>query len=267
MPTDDQNLKPSRMLRAALKIVIDAITVPFARGQATSFMVAGQSISGCFYYPRSNGNSPGVLLLPTAIGLTPHEHAFAARLARAGYTAFVIAYTRRTSGRAVMNNESQRKHLEQIVVAGWHVLQSNARVDATRTAVIGFSLGGYFATYLASALKEFAPKAVTVYYGMYALAGSELIRLRTPLLLLQGEEDDDDFVTNAKRIEEIAVRDEKPWEVVLYPGTAHQFDLFEPGGAAARDSWERTVTFLRQHLGPSRFKEANQAEPALKDDV
>ena len=253
------------MLRAALKIVTDAISVPFARRQATSFMVAGQSISGCFYYPRSNGETPGVLLLPTAMGLTPHEHAFAARLARAGYTTFVIAYSKRTTGRAVINNDARRMHLEQIVAAGWRVLQDNARIDATRTAVIGLSLGGYFAIYLAYAVKEFAPKAVAVYYGMYELAGSELMQLRTPLLLLQGENDDDDFVTNAKRVQEIAIRDEKPWEVVFYPGTEHQFDLFEPGGSSARDAWERTVRFLREHLGPSTLKEANKAEAALKD--
>ena len=267
MPTDMQNLTPRRMLRAALKIAIDAISVPFARRRASSFTVAGQSISGCFYYPRSDGKTPGVLLLPTATGLTPHEHAFAARLARAGYTTLVIAYSKRTTGRAVINNDARRKHLEQIVAAGWRVLQGDARVDATRTAVIGLSLGGYFAIYLASAVKEFAPKAVAVYYGTYELAGSELMQLRTPLLLLQGENDDDDFVTNAKRVQEIAIRDEKPWEVVFYPGADHQFDLFQPGGSSARNAWSRTVRFLRQHLGSSTLEEANKAEAVLKGGV
>ena len=116
--------------------------------------------------------------------------------------------------------------------------------------MIGLSLGGYFAVYLGTALKEFAPRAMAIYYGMYALAGSELMRSRAPLLLLQGQDDEADFVTSAQRVQEIAVRDKRPWEVVFYPGTAHQFDLFEPGGVAARDAWERTVKFLRQHLAP-----------------
>jgi dipeptidyl aminopeptidase/acylaminoacyl peptidase len=90
-----------------------------------------------------------------------------------------------------------------------------------------------------------------VYYGMYALAGSNLAYLRAPLLILQGENDSEDFVTNAKRVEEISSRDDKPWEVVLYPNTGHQFDLFESGGAAARDAWERTVRFLRRYLSSS----------------
>ena len=257
MPTDEPKLMIRHTFRAALKMVINAISVPFARREAASFTVAGQSVSGCFYYPHSKGKNPGVLLLPTATGLTPHEHAFAARLAREGYTTLVIAYTKRTTGRAVMSNDAQRRHLEQIVVAGWRVLQTNPSVDATNTAVIGLSLGGYFAVYLGTALKEAAPKAVAIYYGMYALAGTELMRGRVPLLILQGENDDDDFVANAKRVQEIAVRDEKPWDVVFYPGTGHQFDLFQPRGASARDAWERTVRFFSQQLGPSTLREAD----------
>ena len=256
MPKDEQNPTPrqvrraalKQLLRAALKVGIDAVSVRFARRQAVSFTGVGQSISGCFYYPRSDGKTPGVLLLPTAMGLTPHEHAMASRLARAGFTTLVIAYSKRTTG-AVVNDDLRRKHFEQIVAAGWRALQSDATVDATRAAVIGLSLGGYFAIHLAAAVKEFPPKAVAVYYGMYALAGSELMRLGSPLLLLHGEDDGADFLTNAKRVQELAVRDERPWEVVFYPGTGHQFDLFETGGAAARDSWERTVRFLRQHMG------------------
>ena len=240
-----------RWLRGAITNAIEAVSTLFTRRHATSFEVAGQKISACFYYPRAAGGTPGVLLLPTATGLTPHEHALAARLARAGFTTLVIGYTKRTTGRAVINNEPRRKHIEQIVAAGWRVLQSEATVDPARTTVLGLSLGGYFATYLGAAVKELAPKAVAIYYGMYERAGSDLMRVRTPLLLLQGEDDDPEFVTNARRVQELAIRDGKPWEAVLYPGTGHQFDLFESGSPAARNAWERTVAFLRQHSAPA----------------
>jgi dienelactone hydrolase len=272
MPTDELKLTPrqvrraalKQLLRAALKVAIDALSVRFARRQAVSFTGAGQSIRGWFYHPRSDGKGPGLLLLPTAMGLTPHDHAFAARLARAGFTTLVIAYSERTTG-AVINDDLRRRHLEQIVVAGWRLLQNNGTVDATRTAVIGLSLGGYFAIHLAAAVNEFPPKAVAIYYGMYALAGSDLMRLHAPLLLLQGEDDDTYFVTNAKRLQEVAVRGGRPWQAVSYPDTGHQFDLFEPGGAAARDAWERTVEFLRHHLEPTALNAANKAEAAPKD--
>ncbi len=247
MPPNDPGPTLRQLLRAVFKIAGDAISVRFARREPIRFKSAGESIRGCFYYPRSDSKAPGILLLPTAFGLTPHEHAFAARLAREGYTTLVIAYSKRTTGQ-VVKNELRRKHLERIVVSGWRVLHGNPLVDADHTAVIGLSLGGYFATCIAIAVKEVAPKAVAIYYGTYASAGSDLSNLRVPLLILQGESDSEEFVTNAKIVREISIRDEKPWEVVLYPGTGHQFDLFEPSSSAARDAWERTVRFLREHL-------------------
>jgi dienelactone hydrolase len=246
--SDDHNPTLRQILHAAIKICADAISVRFRRRKPIKFTSAGQSIRGCFYYPHSEGKAPGVLLLPTAFGLTPHEHAFAARLAREGYTTLVIAYSKRTTGVAVIENEIRRKNLEQIAVHGWRVLQEDPKVDSVNTAVIGLSLGGYFAMYIATTIKELAPKAVAVYYGTYALAGSNLGYLRAPLLILQGENDSQDFVANAKRVQEISSRDDKPWEVVLYSNTGHQFDLFESGGDAARDAWERTIKFLRLHL-------------------
>ena len=252
MSTAEPDLTPRLMLgqilRAALKMAKDAVSVRFASRQAVSFTIAGQAISGYFYYAKSETRAPGVLLLSTAAGLTPHEHALAARLARVGFTTLVIRYTRRTSGRAVMKNEARRKQLEQIVLGGWRALRNNDRVDDARTAVLGLSLGGYFAAYLATAIKDFAPRAVVIYYGMYATAGSALMQTTVPLLLLQGESDDQDFISNAQRVSEIAARDGKPWQVSFYPATGHQFDLFDPRGASARDAWERTLRFLREQL-------------------
>jgi len=237
-----------QIIHAAIKICADAVSIRFKRRRPINFISAGQSIQGCFYYPHSDGKAPGVLLLPTAVGLTPHEHAFAARLAREGYTTLVIAYSKRTTGASVIDNELRRKNLEQICGDGWRVLQEDPKVDPANTAVIGLSLGGYFAMHIATTVKGFTPKAVAVYYGMYALAGSNLSHLRAPLLILQGENDSRDFVANAKRVQEISSRDDKAWEVVLYTNTVHQFDLFQSGGDAARDAWERTVRFLRRHL-------------------
>jgi dienelactone hydrolase len=189
------------------------------------------------------------------MGLTPHEHAIAARLAREGYTTLVLGYTKRTSGAAVIRNEQLRKLLEQTVVRGWRILQEDPMADANHTAVIGFSLGGYFATYVATAVKESPPKAVVNYYGVYALAEPQITPLRTPLLVLQGENDEVEFVNNARRLKAGLRCNEKVCEVVFYPAAGHQFDLFEPGSAATRDAWERTVRFLRQHLSSATTQE------------
>ena len=248
---DDHNPTLRQIFRASLKIAADAVAVRFKQRKTITFGSAGQTISGCFYYPESKGRAPGILLLPTAFGLTPHEHSFAARLAQEGYTTLVIAYSKRITGIAVMESELIRKNLEQVALGGWRVLLEDPLVDADNCAVIGLSLGGYLAMHIATSVKDFGPKAVAVYYGMYALAGSNLPFLRCPLLILQGENDTEDFVENARRVQALSIRDDEPWEVVLYPKTGHQFDLFESGGAAARDAWERTVKFLRRYLSSS----------------
>src|SRR5262249_23322879 len=155
--------------QAALAMARDRVTMTFARKKKViTYSCAGQNISGTIYYPKSDSKAPAVLLLPTAAGLTPHEHAMAARLAREGYTTLALAYTKRTTG-AVAKDKRTRWPLEQVVVRGWLALQEDQMADRNRAAVIGLSLGGYFATYLASVVKECAPKAIVIYYGVYVL--------------------------------------------------------------------------------------------------
>src|SRR5262245_62950406 len=100
-----------------------------------------------------------------------------------------LGYTKRTTG-AVVKDEQLRKHLEQIVLRGWRTLLADPSADGSRAAVIGFSLGGYFATYIATADTECGPKAGVIYYGVYAVAEGQRAPLRTPLLVLQGNDDD-----------------------------------------------------------------------------
>jgi dienelactone hydrolase len=257
MPKGEPNPTFRQILRAALKIARESLALPFHRRKSIKFMSGGQRIHACFYYARSNTTKHGILLLPTAFGLTPHEHAFAARLAREGYTTLVVGYSKRTTG-AVIKDDLRRQNLEQIVLHSWQVLQSDPMVDADHTAVIGLSLGGYFAVNIATTVREFEPRAVVVYYGMYPLEPSKAANLRAPLLVLQGEDDYGDFVVNAKRVTEMSARSERSWEVVFYPGTGHQFDLFESGGAAAHDAWKRTVEFLGRNVGPSALNARKQ---------
>jgi len=243
------------IFRAVLTMIGDTIRMTFARKKKViSYASAGQHISGTIYYPKSDSPAPSVLLLPTAMGLTPHEHAIAARLAREGYITLALAYTKRTTGAAVVKNEQLRRLLEQIVARGWGMLHADPMADSNYAAVIGFSLGGYFATYIATSAKESPPKAVVNYYGVYALAEPQVATLRTPLLVLQGENDEAEFVNNAKRLKEGSGCNERACKVVFYPDTGHQFDLFEPNSAATRDAWERTLSFLSQHLKPSTIK-------------
>jgi dienelactone hydrolase len=226
----------------------DTIRLIFTRNKKDiRYEVAGQQISGTIYYPRSDTAAPAVLILPTTMGLTPHEHVMASRLAREGFTTLALGYlghARRTTG-AVVKNEQMRTHLEQVALLGWRKLLADPMADRTRAAVIGFSLGGYFATYIATADPKYQPKAGVIYYGVYPGAEGHQATLRTPLLVLQGETDDAEFVNNAKILKE---RHSELCEVIFYPETGHQFDLFESNTAATKDAWKQTVKFLKEHL-------------------
>jgi carboxymethylenebutenolidase len=237
-------------IRGTLELALDTVAMPFSRKRAIQYTSAGQKIHGAIYHPNGDSRVPAVLLLPTAFGFTPHEHGMASRLAREGFSTLVIAYSKRTTGAVVRDNE-RRAQLELIVLDGWRALRTDPRVDANRSAVIGLSLGGYFGIHVATEVAEVAPSAVVVYYGVYDFPESAVARLRAPLLILQGDDDYTDFVTNAKRVRELSLRHGKACELVLYPGAGHQFDLFAPGSAATRDAWARTVAFLWRHLGPS----------------
>lgn len=233
------------IFRPVLTMVADSIKITFVRNKKrVSYEVAGQNISGTIYYPKSNKIAAAILILPTAMGLTPHEHVMAARLAREGFTTLALAYTKRTTG-ALIKDEQLRRHLGQIVLRGWRTLLADPMADGGRAAVIGFSLGGYFATYIATTDAECPPKAVVIYYGVYAVAEGHQVPLRTPFLVLQGEIDDAEFVSNAKALKD---RHSELCEVVFYPDTSHQFDLFEPNSAATSDAWERTVNFMKEQL-------------------
>jgi dienelactone hydrolase len=233
-----------QLVSAALTMLRDNREMKRAGGKPVQYTSNGQSIQGTIYYPVEENAAPGVVLLHTASGLTPHEHAMAARLAREGCTVLVIAYSKRTTG-AVIRDDAQRRQMEQITADGLRFLQADARVDANRTAVIGFSLGGYFALRLAAMSEGVPPKKAIVYYGVYPQAESLETGLRARVLILQGESDSADFVANAKKFRELARAQGKACELILYAAAGHQFDLFEAKSAAAQDAWRRTLLEIR----------------------
>ncbi len=236
------------LLRALGTLALDALAALRAPKEPFTCLCAGRTTRGTLYRPDAGGAAPAVLVLHTASGVTPHEHAIAARLARRGFAALVVAYSKRTTG-AVLNDDARRRELELAVEEAWRALRQDPRVAADRVAVMGFSLGGYFATHLGGLPPEAAPRAVVVYYGMYPQVESLHGRLTSPLLILQGDRDSPDFVANAARARAALPTGSYACELVTYPGAGHQFDLFRPRSQATRDAWARSLAFLERHIG------------------
>lgn len=185
--------------------------------------------------PRS-----GVLLLHTARGLTMHDRAIARRLARSGFAVMTLQYSVRTRGEITRDDEACRR-IDRICAEAFDRLRRDEAVSQANPAVLGLSLGGYFAMRLAAAQTRLAPRRVVVWYGVYPSALSLLPRLRSPLLIVQGTRDAAAFVQSAEAAASLAP---DRVELLKCQGLRHQFDVFQPLSRGAQHAWQRTVEFL-----------------------
>lgn len=239
------HLSLGHRLTGVSRLLLDGVgNARAARPRVCGFASSGRQIRAWLYHGRAQ--APGVLLLHTAWGLSAHERAFARRLAEAGFACMVVSYTSMTSGGGVLADIARRKFLEGVAADALEHLRVQPEVDASRVAVIGFSLGGYFALHLVAGRTP--PQAAVVYYGVYPAAEAFMPTLSVPLLVLQGERDDPAFVQAAASAAQVAAANGRSCELITYAGAVHQFDLFQPYGQPARDAWARTCAFMGRHL-------------------
>jgi carboxymethylenebutenolidase len=119
-----------------------------------------------------------------------------------------------------------------------------------KIGVVGFCMGGALALYTAT--KNDKIGASVVFYGGHPKVKPDLPNLGAPVLGLYAEKDD--FVTPESVHElEREVKDlGKQIEVKIYADVDHAFfndtrpEVYN--AEAATDAWQRTITFLREHL-------------------
>jgi carboxymethylenebutenolidase len=112
-------------------------------------------------------------------------------------------------------------------------------------AVMGFSLGAYYALDLAAAAPEHI-RAVVIFYGTGV---DDHGNSRAAYLGHFAENDEFEPQANVDELEDSLRRAGRPVTFHIYPGTGHWF--FEPdrpayNHAAASLAWDRTLTFLKR---------------------
>ncbi len=199
--------------------------------------------------PPVKGN--GVLVLHAWWGLNDTIKAFCKRLAQAGFVAFApdlyhgkvaedIAGAE-TLGKALDANYLQAK--AEIAEAA-RFLNERAGQAGRGLAVIGFSLGAYYALDLAAADPEHI-RSVVIFYGT---GGGDFSSSRAAYLGHFAENDEFEPQSNVDDLEASLRRAGRPVTFYRYSGTGHWF--FEPdrtqayNPAAASLAWDRTLAFL-----------------------
>ena len=195
------------------------------------------------------GTGDPVLVLHAWWGLNDTMRAFCTRLANSGFVSFAPdlyhgAITDTIAGAEALSNglDAERARADIREAAGF--LVQRAGPSGRGLAVIGFSLGAYFALDLSAADPE-RVRSVVVFYGT---GPADYRRSRAAYLGHFAETDGYEPQSNVDGLE-AALRDAgRPVTFHRYAGTGHWF--FEPDrehayqAAAARLSWDRTLAFL-----------------------
>jgi carboxymethylenebutenolidase len=210
-----------------------------------------QSARGYLATPEA-GEGPGVLVLHAWWGLNDTMRTVCTRLAEAGFVAFAPDLYHGKLADTIADAETLGKALDA------NHLQAKAEIaDATRflgerashaeggLAVIGFSLGAYYALDLAAA----APEQVSSVVIFYGTGDDDFSNSRAAYLGHFAENDPYEPQSNVDDLEQSLLRAGRQVTFYRYPGTGHWF--FEPdrsqayNQAAASLAWNRTLAFLR----------------------
>lgn len=213
-----------------------------------------QTARGYLVLPE-RGAGPGVLVLHAWWGLNDTIRAVCTRLAAAGFVAFApdlyhgkVADT--IADAEILGQALDARHLQARaeIAAATRFLGEHTGQAGSGLAVIGFSLGAYYALDLAAADPDHI-RSVVLFYGT---GDGDFSASRAAYLGHFAEHDPYEPQANVDALEEYLQRVGRPVTFYRYPGTGHWF--FEPdrtdayNQAAATLAWERTLTFLRNSL-------------------
>lgn len=199
------------------------------------------------------GSGQPVLVLHAWWGLNDTIKAFCLRLAASGFAVFAPdLYHGKVTNQiseaealvTALDRDVERARADVAQAARY--LQSRAGSGETGVAVIGFSLGAFYALDLSVREPE-AVRAVVLFYGT---GPADVTRSKAAYLGHFAENDPYEPRSNVDALERGLAGAGRSVTFHHYPGTGHWFfepdraDAYNP--AAADLAWERTLDFLKQ---------------------
>jgi carboxymethylenebutenolidase len=202
----------------------------------------------------AGGRGEPVLVLHAWWGLNDAVKAFCDRLAESGFVAFAPdlyrgKVTDTIPGAEALGGALDSDRAKRDVANAARFLGEHAGRGDRGIAVVGFSLGAYFALDLSIADPE-RVRHVVVFYGT---GPTDFSGSMASYLGHFAENDPFEPSASVAALEQALQRVGRPVSIHRYPGTGHWF--FEPDrtdafhAEAAGLAWERTLSFLRRWSG------------------
>ncbi len=230
---------------AVSTIITSEIPVPRADGKGI--------MQSYLARPEGAGPFPAVVVIHEIFGLNDNIREIARNFAEEGYAALAVdLFYGRNRTLCIMQAfygilvRPLSNPLLTDLKSSMDFLRAQPAVDAKRIGAVGFCMGGGYALQLA--VTDQGMKAASVFYGGNPKP-LEVFAKSCPII---GSYPDKDFTTQAARDLEAALNQYQiPHDIKIYDNTQHSFvsrqrTLFEV--EAAKDSWQRMLSFFREHL-------------------
>lgn len=210
-----------------------------------------------YYLIRPSSDPKGcVLVLHAWWGLTPFFKGFCDRLAAEGFLTLApdlydgkTALTREEADK--LRKKMGKAKATAYILDSLDALRNSASLHQGKIGLIGFSLGAYWALWLAES-RPADIAAVTLFYGT---RGGEYLNGNMAFQGHFAETDEFEPASSVKSLERTLRKAGKSHEFHFYPNTRHWFFESNQVGyydeVASQLSWQRTVAFLKSHLVPA----------------
>lgn len=199
---------------------------------------------------------PAVIMIHEWWGLNDNVRAQADRLAAAGYIVFAVdlfggktATTPSAARDLMLSVVEDPESANENLVSAFRFVSETAGAPAV--AVLGWRFGGIWALNAAMLLPDDLA-GVIIYYGQVTADEEKLAPVNAPILGLFAADDISVKKASVEAFRDTLQRLRKDYEIQIYDGVRQGFvseDATNYDRAAAADAWQRSLDFLRRHLG------------------
>ncbi len=205
--------------------------------------------------PKS-GTGPGVLVLHSWWGLNTFFAGLCDRFSDNGFVALspdlyggkVASTVESAKALRAQATASRREPAYKMLIAAINYLSSHDAVTTKHIAVVGFSMGGHWALWLAQ--RPELPIEATVIF--YAARNGDFTQSNSRFLFHFAENDEWVSAASVKKLKRSLETAGKDASYFNYPGTSHWFFESDRSEAfhheAAALAWKRTLAFLNDAI-------------------